>query len=342
MKYSFLVAVYNVEDYLIKCLNSLLAQDYSSMDYEIILVDDGSTDCSSVICDQYAALHTQIKVIHQNNCGLMQARRAGAEAAIGEYLVYIDSDDYVDESLLSVVDAYIRTYCPDFLMYGHYRKKDDTVTPICLSEKVCSIFSQEDMLKGIIRSNKYNGIAGGKVVRSEIVKDHIEEIYNHCVNIGEDKLQTAFLIKYSNKMIVIPECLYYYVIRDNSMIHGKEIYDLYDAINMYDSFRLVTKDIIENNTNLSEERETLLMDLATNSVQGVLEHIYKYDIRDDYGMRDKANNIDVLLSDNKTFFFRTIRKSQLKVYNRFRLWLLMHFNGKALVRFDCMIHHLRF
>ena len=340
-KYSFLVAVYNTEEFLNKCLDSLLNQRFSKKDYEIILIDDGSTDRSSSICDEYALLNPNIRVIHQDNKGLMQARKVATVAASGEYLIYIDSDDYVDKNLLSTVDRFMICYNPDFLMYGLNKVKGDSVTSVRPTKTDYSILSQDKMIKCLVKSNKYNSMVC-KAIKSEVVKGHIDEIYSHCVSIGEDKLQTAYLMKYSNKMLVIRDCLYYYVIHDNSMIHKKRIDDIYDVINMYAFFSSVINEIIENNTMLLKEKSRILMDLYSNSIQGVMEHIYKYNTMDDYDIKEKVNNIDALLSENKAFFFRTIRKSQLKVYNRFRLWLLIHFNGKALVRFDCMIHHLRF
>lgn len=104
IKLSFIVPVYNVERYLCKCVDSLLAQDYS--DYEIILVDDGSTDNSGTICDEYVALfaslhHSIIKAIHQPNAGLSAARNTGIAAAKGEYLCFVDSDDYWEPNVLA-------------------------------------------------------------------------------------------------------------------------------------------------------------------------------------------------------------------------------------------------
>ena len=105
-KLSFIVPVYNVAPYLNKCVDSLLAQDYS--DYEIILVDDGSTDGSDAICDEYASpsfvnsltRSVVIKVIHQENGGLSAARNEGLKVAQGEYVCFVDSDDYWEENVL--------------------------------------------------------------------------------------------------------------------------------------------------------------------------------------------------------------------------------------------------
>lgn len=101
MKLSFIVPIYNVEPYLRKCVDSLLAQDIPSSEYEIILVDDGSPDVCPQICDEYAAAHENIRVIHQKNAGLSAARNSGLEVAQGDYICFLDSDDYWQPRMLS-------------------------------------------------------------------------------------------------------------------------------------------------------------------------------------------------------------------------------------------------
>lgn len=103
MKLSIIVPIYNVAPYLRKCVDSLLAQDIS--DYEIILVDDGSPDESPEICDQYAGQYSNIKVIHQENAGLSAARNAGLAIAQGEYILFVDSDDYLQPNVLGALLA---------------------------------------------------------------------------------------------------------------------------------------------------------------------------------------------------------------------------------------------
>ena len=101
MKLSIIVPIYNVAPYLRKCVDSLLAQDYA--DYEIILVDDGSPDECPQICDDYAERFTNIKAIHQENMGLSEARNTGTRAAQGEYIMYVDSDDYIEPNVLGAL-----------------------------------------------------------------------------------------------------------------------------------------------------------------------------------------------------------------------------------------------
>lgn len=97
--FSIVVPVYNAEDYLSRCIDSLLAQKFP--DFEIILIDDGSTDRSSLICDEYAATTPRVRVLHQVNTGVSAARNAGIELAAGEWICFVDSDDYADEDFLT-------------------------------------------------------------------------------------------------------------------------------------------------------------------------------------------------------------------------------------------------
>lgn len=98
---SVIIPVYNVEKFLEECLNSILRQTYKNL--EIILVDDGSTDSSGTICDNYKLLDDRIKVIHKKNGGLSDARNAGIDVAIGDFISFIDSDDYVSEIFIEVL-----------------------------------------------------------------------------------------------------------------------------------------------------------------------------------------------------------------------------------------------
>lgn len=101
MKISVIVPIYNVEKYLRQCLDSVIAQTFS--DWEMILVDDGSTDRSGIIADEYAAEDDRIAVIHQENAGLSAARNAGIDVACGEYIYFLDSDDYIVENTFEIL-----------------------------------------------------------------------------------------------------------------------------------------------------------------------------------------------------------------------------------------------
>lgn len=116
-KLSIIVPIYNVEAYLNKCVDSLLAQDLPSSDYEIILVDDGSPDACPQICDDYAAAYENIRVVHRENGGLSAARNSGIEVAKGMYVMFVDSDDYIEPNVLCGLIAQIERDNLDVLRY---------------------------------------------------------------------------------------------------------------------------------------------------------------------------------------------------------------------------------
>ncbi len=119
MKLSIIVPVYNVEAFLNKCVDSLLAQDLPEDDFEIILVDAGSTDSSGALCDTLAAEHGNIRVIHQQNRGLSGARNAGIPGASGDYVMFVDSDDFLCPNVLGTLVGLMESKALDILRFNY-------------------------------------------------------------------------------------------------------------------------------------------------------------------------------------------------------------------------------
>ena len=119
LKLSVIVPVYNVEKYLCKCVNSLLDQDLPADEYEIILVDDGSPDRCGLICDDYANGHPSVKVIHRENGGLSAARNSGMAMAAGQYIQFVDSDDYLEPNVLKALVENIERGQLDVLRFNY-------------------------------------------------------------------------------------------------------------------------------------------------------------------------------------------------------------------------------
>lgn len=124
IKLSIIVPIYGVEQYLRKCVDSLLAQDLPSSEYEIILVDDESPDACPKICNEYAIAHENIRVIHRENGGLSAARNSGVEIAQGDYLMFVDSDDYIEPNVLGKLMAQVERDNLDVLRYD-FRNVND-------------------------------------------------------------------------------------------------------------------------------------------------------------------------------------------------------------------------
>lgn len=168
---SVVVPVYNVASYLPQCLDSLISQTY--MDLEIIVVNDGSTDDSPSICDNYAAKDKRVKVIHKINGGLSDARNVGIKQAIGEWIYFADSDDWLDITALSKLYEFAITNNCDIVQGNFYyiypdrflyRKESRT-------ERNKNILTREEAMRLLIINDRIKNFAWGKLYKTRIVKD---------------------------------------------------------------------------------------------------------------------------------------------------------------------------
>ena len=125
MLFSVIVPIYNVIDFIHPCIDSILSQN--SEDFEVLLVDDGSTDGSAAVCDEYAQKDDRIRVIHKQNGGLVSARNTGIANAKGDYILYVDGDDWVSEKWLEVIYHQIVSSPekPDIVVFGSVMIYDD-------------------------------------------------------------------------------------------------------------------------------------------------------------------------------------------------------------------------
>lgn len=128
VRFSIIVPIYNTQAFLKQCIDSILAQQIT--DYELILVDDGSPDDCPQICDAYAQKDAKIKVVHKANGGLISARKAGVQASCGEYILYVDSDDWVCDNWLAELDAVLDRHDVDMVVFG-FTKKFPTHDVVC-------------------------------------------------------------------------------------------------------------------------------------------------------------------------------------------------------------------
>ena len=154
--FSILTPVYKVEKYLNACIDSVLNQTYG--DFELILVDDGSPDNSGKICDDYAQKDSRIKVIHKENGGLISARREAVKHASGEYCVFLDSDDFVENNILEILFAKISEHNCDVVCYG-YNKVDQHGAFLHSSEDIkseCLIEEKREFCKRVFMNNLMN------------------------------------------------------------------------------------------------------------------------------------------------------------------------------------------
>lgn len=247
MLISIIIPVYNVERYLSQCLDSVLNQSYDG-DYEVICVDDGSTDGSSIILEKYAQIHKNMKIISSKNEGTASARNIGIRQAKGKYLWFVDSDDWIANDAIQILSEYLNLS----------RSNPDV---ICFNGKlIYDIDGREESDKGImdvnltgwqyyskyaIKSRKFHFVC---VVLRLYLREFIisNNLFFEVGILHEDNLWVPQMCYYAEKVDVIPNLLYYYRIREGSKmrnISSKKIFDTIKVANRLAEFFIPKTDI---------------------------------------------------------------------------------------------------
>ena len=214
MRFSILIPVYNVELYLQQCLDSVVNQSFH--DYEVIIVDDGSTDNSGKICDEYAQRYPEkITVIHKQNQGLISSRRAAIEKAQGELCIFVDSDDFISLNLLETVDKYInKDEQIDIVMYSllYYcgGVKKEFPRKIAKDSTVWYGDAKNELYELLVTGTDIDSLCT-KAINTNLVKNDpicYEKYYDK--NMSEDVLQSIYPLTFAQKIIYADIPLYYY------------------------------------------------------------------------------------------------------------------------------------
>ena len=211
---SIIVPVYDVEEYLVECIESILAQTWKH--FEIILVDDGSTDSSGKMCDEYAEKYNCIFVIHKKNGGLSSARNAGIDVARGNYLAFIDSDDVVHPDYLRELVKIVEKENADLVAC------DFCVGTSCqwgeTSEVKYDIRRDEDVLERMNDNDVVVTVAWNKLYHAKFFKEY--SLRYPEGKIHEDMFLTPQILHYTNKMVITNQKLYFYRQRKNSIMNS--------------------------------------------------------------------------------------------------------------------------
>lgn len=230
---SVVVPVYEVREWLAGCVDSLLAQTFE--DFEVILVDDGSTDGSGAQCDQYARKDPRIRVIHKPNGGLSDARNVGTRAARGEYIAYVDSDDYVSPDYLLCLYRAIRQADADMAVIRFDkvapRQKPSQATGAGLCRIVC--WTPEEACREMALGKNNAVTAWAKLGRAELYRAFPFE----CGKLHEDLRHTYLLLHASKKVALADTVGYHYVMHGGSItckkqVSPKQVIDYYEAIEL--------------------------------------------------------------------------------------------------------------
>ena len=209
---SIIVPIYKVEPYLRRCLDSIVNQTYTNL--EIILVDDGSPDTCPQICDEYAAKDKRIVVIHKENGGLSDARNAGLEISKGEYISFVDSDDWVDEKYIEILLNSAIAENTDIAIGENIQTNGFCNKPKNIS--TIKTYSSKEALYHLFSQNHIAfTISCGKLYKKELFSN----LHFPIGKYHEDEF-TTYILFYRSKKIVYTNCILYYYFRHSNSITG--------------------------------------------------------------------------------------------------------------------------
>lgn len=235
---SVIVPIYNVDEYLEKCIMSICNQRYQNL--QIILVDDGSTDSCGEICDEFLSRDNRIQVIHKSNGGLVSARKAGLKAAQGEYVTFVDGDDWIDLDCYSYLMEHNEQYDADMIAYACVQEFQSDSKELCNQIKDGFYGDREkyQLEKTIFIQNNFFGWEllphlCDKIIKTEIVSKCYRNV-NESISFGEDAACTYPCFMMAESLLVVNQPMYHYMQRSGSIVKKVEELCKENFIKIYD------------------------------------------------------------------------------------------------------------
>ena len=256
-KVSVIIPIYNVEEYLNQCIESVVNQNFK--DIEILLIDDGSKDRCPQICDEWSRKDSRIKVIHKPNGGLSDARNAGLDIATGEYIYFLDGDDYVDSAIFSTLIPHMDAG-NDIVIFRYYWLYGNNSLKAChhLSDSF-ALNCEEDVLKFFVYEllwGKYGWEAWGRIYKKSIIDEFNIRFADNKKIYAEDLYFSLCYTACCKKIKSLPNILYYYRQRENSITALNHVSKFNEFVNLSKEVELFYK---KNNFQLLVNRFSLIV-----------------------------------------------------------------------------------
>ncbi len=227
-KISVIVPVYNVEAYLERCVESILQQTYAH--FELILINDGSTDSSGQICDHLASQYENIKVYHIENAGVSNARNMGIQLATGSWVTFIDSDDFVTQDYLATLASAAEGLNVGFVIAPLHHIKNGIVTDLPSHSEKTELWSTEETMKELLMTTRTSFFPVAKLFKRDLLAD---EKFNTNYHLAEDALfLTELLLKTRCSCVFIDKPVYFYDHREGSATTSVNRH-VFDTIEVY-------------------------------------------------------------------------------------------------------------
>lgn len=214
---SVIVPVYKAESYLHRCVDSILAQTFS--DFEVLLIDDGSPDKSGEICDEYALKDSRVRVFHKENGGVSSARNLGLDNAVGDFVMFVDSDDWIVSDCLELCIKEIFENELDALQFGFVQVWNDS--------KSYRIKNGTYILSGkqYLQTRNFNVAVWAGVYKRNIIEEYNLRFPSQ-LKLAEDQIFTLSFFRYVQRIKYLEKSLYYYLQREDSAVHNSKSKDM--------------------------------------------------------------------------------------------------------------------
>ena len=328
---SVIVPVYNVEKYLNRCIDSILNQTFKQI--EIILVDDGSTDNSPIICDEYCDRYKNIKVIHKENNRVAAARNDGIKIATGKYIALVDSDDWIDKDMVEVLHNSIDSNFCDLVMCTYIREFEDHSKEKVFNLPEVNLYVDNEVKEQLLRklvgpvgkelaNPEYLDALGtvwAKMYKTSMLKDKdLKFVDLKEIGSGEDTLFNIFVFNEVNKVILLNKPMYHYWRGNSNSITSRYIPNFVEKRRNYFNY---IKDFIKDN-NLGNEYEIALNNRICTSVLGM--ELLECSKSNNISFFNKIRNIKRILRED--YIDKAYRNLELK--NFAIHWRVFYFFNK--------------
>lgn len=289
---SVIVPIFNAENTICRCLDSIVNQTYTNLD--IVLVNDGSTDNSLNILNKYAMSDSRIKVYNQLNRGVAATRNVGIDKAAGDYILFVDSDDWIESNMVSKMITIFERYQDCNIVFCGNDNAESTEEALKNPLNQTIIWNKKKQQEEFLLHKRMTGMLWNKMMKVELI-ENID--FDETVGYGEDAQFLWKVLKKSEKMCVISDILYHHVIDKSSISHQKFSSNKYSAIKVWEE---IEKDVKKNYPEWLQLVKERLVCTAIYSIYEMNQSNYKVKhqkkhlrniIREDIGILVKSRNI---------------------------------------------------
>ncbi len=300
---SVLIPVYNTEKYLPACLESIAGQTYPNL--QVVVVDDGSKDASLSIAQEYAAKHPFIEVYHQENAGVAAARNNLLSHVKGEYVLFVDSDDWIEPDMVDFLVKKAKEYKVDMVTCGRV-VNDDLPKVEC---SIVELWNQEHVIKEFLRHVSFNGSLWNKLIRVDLLHD---VKFHFGISYGEDALFVWNVLQHVKQVLVTDKELYHYQMNEGSISHAN--WSPYKMGTGHSVWEKIEKDVsylwpqyqkIVSTTFVISDMWQLYYALLSNYPYDDYMKLYQKHLKEDINLIRKSKDISI----NKKIFAEVVSRN---------------------------------